>query len=375
MKKLISTSLLFIICATFSKAQKNVLKYKLLIGTYTNAGNSEGIYYYQFNEDGSATFINKQKAIDPSFLVTSTNHRFVYAVSESGDGKGAVNAYQFNQSTGDFTLLNSVLTGGDHPCHISTDRKNHFVFVSNYSGGNFSAIAINKDGSLSNEIQTIQHIGSSVNKTRQEKAHVHSAVLSPDEKHLVVQDLGTDKISVYAVDLNNQTKPLSEIPVSVFNCNPGDGPRHIGFHNTKPIVYAVQELTGSITVLSFNNGKLNKLQQVNMFEKASEKKLGAADIHLSPDGKFLYASNRADYNDLAIYKVAANGLITWVQSQPTLGLAPRNFSIDPTGNFLLAANQNSNEIVVFKRDKTTGLLNDTGNRISIGRPVCIQFIQ
>ena len=375
MKKIISILLLFISFRTFSVAQKSQLNYKILIGTYTNAGNSEGIYYYQFNADSSAKAISQQKAEEPSYLVTSTNQQFIYSVNELGKGNGSVSAYAFNKTTGDFKLINTVLSGGDHPCHISTDRKNRFVFVSNYSGGNLSAIAINKDGSLSNEKQTIQHTGSSANKARQEKAHVHSAVLSPDEKYLIVQDLGTDKISVYTVDLNNPTKPLSENPVSVFNCNPGDGPRHISFHPTKPFVYAVQELTGSVTVLSFKNGMLKKLQQANMFEKTTDKKSGAADIHLSPDGKFLYASNRVDYNDLAIYKVASNGLLAWVGSQSTLGLAPRNFAIDPTGNFLLAANQNSNEIVVFKRNKTTGLLNDTGNRISVGRPVCIQFVR
>ncbi len=375
MKKIISILLLFISFSTFSLAQKSQLNYKILIGTYTNAGNSEGIYYYQFNADGSAKAISQQKAEEPSYLVTSSNQQFIYSVNELGKGNGSVSAYVFNKTIGDFKLINTVLSGGDHPCHISTDRRNRFVFVSNYSGGNLSAIAINTDGSLSNEKQTIQHSGSSVNKARQEKAHVHSAVLSPDEKHLIVQDLGTDKISVYAVDLNNPTKPLSENPVSVFNCNPGDGPRHISFHPSKPFVYAVQELTGSITVLSFKNGMLKKLQQVNMFEKVSEKKSGAADIHVTPDGKFLYASNRADYNDLAIYKVLSNGLLAWVGSQPTIGLAPRNFAIDPTGNFLLAANQNSNEIVVFKRNKTTGLLNDTGNRIAVGRPVCIQFVR
>ena len=375
MKNRILFALFISLFVNFSLAQKIKSNSKLLIGTYTNAGNSEGIYYYQFNIDGSVKAISQQKATEPSFLVTSTNQRFVYAVNELGNGNGAVSAYVFNKMNGEFKLINSVLSGGDHPCHISTDRKNRFVFVSNYSGGNLSAIAINADGSLSNEKQTIQHTGSSANKSRQEKAHVHSAVLSPDEKFLLVQDLGTDKISVYAVDLNNQSNPLSENPISVFNCNPGDGPRHISFHPSKHFVYAVQELTGSVTVLSFKNGALSKLQQVEMFEKPTNKKSGAADIHLSPDGKFLYASNRADYNDLAIYKVGANGLLTWVGSQSTLGLAPRNFAIDPTGNFLLAANQNSNEIVVFKRNKKTGLLNDTGNRIAVGRPVCIQFVQ
>lgn len=375
MKKIILFATILLINVAATVAQKPTANFKLLIGTYTNAGNSEGIYYYQFNRDGSAKAISQHKAEEPSFLVTSTNQQFVYSVNELGKGNGAVSAYAFNKTTGVFKLLNSVLSGGDHPCHISTDRKNRFVFVSNYSGGNLSAIAINTDGSLSNEKQTIQHTGSGANKSRQEKAHVHSAVLSPDEKFLLVQDLGTDKISVYGVDLNNQKKPLSENPISVFNCNPGDGPRHISFHPSKPFVYAVQELTGSVTVLAFNNGELKKVQQINMFDQVTDKKSGAADIHLSPDGKFLYASNRADYNDLAIYKVASNGLLTWVGSQPTLGLAPRNFSIDPTGNFLLAANQNSNEIVIFKRNKMNGLLKDTGNRIAVGRPVCIQFVQ
>lgn len=375
MKKIILFATIMLINVAATVAQKPTANFKLLIGTYTNAGNSEGIYYYQFNRDGSAKAISQHKAEEPSFLVTSTNQQFVYSVNELGKGNGAVSAYAFNKTTGVFKLLNSVLSGGDHPCHISTDRKNRFVFVSNYSGGNLSAIAINTDGSLSNEKQTIQHTGSGANKSRQEKAHVHSAVLSPDEKFLLVQDLGTDKISVYGVDLNNQKKPLSENPISVFNCNPGDGPRHISFHPSKPFVYAVQELTGSVTVLAFNNGELKKVQQINMFDQVTDKKSGAADIHLSPDGKFLYASNRADYNDLAIYKVASNGLLTWVGSQPTLGLAPRNFSIDPTGNFLLAANQNSNEIVIFKRNKMNGLLKDTGNRIAVGRPVCIQFVQ
>lgn len=375
MKKIILFATILLINVAATVAQKPTANFKLLIGTYTNAGNSEGIYYYQFNRDGSAKAISQHKAEEPSFLVTSTNQQFVYSVNELGKGNGAVSAYAFNKTTGVFKLLNSVLSGGDHPCHISTDRKNRFVFVSNYSGGNLSAIAINTDGSLSNEKQTIQHTGSGANKSRQEKAHVHSAVLSPDEKFLLVQDLGTDKISVYGVDLNNQNKPLSENPISVFNCNPGDGPRHISFHPSKPFVYAVQELTGSVTVLSFKNGELKKVQQINMFDQVTDKKSGAADIHLSPDGKFLYASNRADYNDLAIYTIASNGLLTWVGSQPTLGLAPRNFAIDPTGNFLLAANQNSNEIVIFKRNKTNGLLKDTGKRIAVGRPVCIQFVQ
>lgn len=346
---------------------------KLLIGSYTGSAVADGIYYYQFNANGSSELISKTAAADPSFLAIAVNKPNIYAVNELGNGMGAVSAYQFEKVSGDFQLLNTVLSGGDHPCHISVDSKNRFVFVSNYSGGNFSVMRIEADGSLSNAIQTIQHSGSSTNKSRQDKPHVHSAFISPDEKYILVQDLGTDQISVYGLNLSN-TRPVSEKPISVFNCNPGDGPRHISFHPTKPIVYAVQELTGSVTVLNFNKGTLRKLQQVNMFVNGDEKKSGAADIHVSPDGKFLYATNRADFNDLAIFKIGQNGWLQWVGSQPTLGLAPRNFAIDPTGKFLLAANQNSNEVVVFKRNIQTGKLTDTGKRIAVSKPVCLKFI-
>jgi len=346
---------------------------RLLIGSYTSGIVSDGIYYYQFNANGSAELISKTAAADPSFLAVALNKPNIYAVNELGNGMGAVSAYQFDKVSGNFELLNTVLSGGDHPCHISIDSKSRFAFVSNYSGGNFSVMRIEADGSLSNAIQTIQHNGSSANKSRQDKPHVHSAFISPDEKYLLVQDLGTDQISVYGLNLNN-TRPVSQKPISVFNCNPGDGPRHISFHPTKPIVYAVQELTGSVTVLNLNKGTLRKLQQVNMFAKADEKKSGAADIHVSPDGKFLYASNRADFNDLAIFKIGQNGWLQWVGSEPTLGLAPRNFAIDPTGKFLLAANQNSNEVVVFKRNLQTGKLTDTGKRIGVSKPVCLKFV-
>lgn len=346
---------------------------KLLIGSYTSGAVADGIYYYQFNANGSTTLISKTAAPDPSFLVPSPTKPFIYAVNELGNGNGAVSAYHFDKVSGNFQLLNTVLSGGDHPCHISMDSKNRFVIVSNYSGGNFSVMRIEADGHLSNSIQTIQHSGSSANKSRQDKPHVHSAFISPDEKYLLVQDLGTDQISVYGLNLNN-TRPVTEKPISVFQCNPGDGPRHISFHPTKPIVYAVQELTGSVTVLNFTKGTLKKLQQVNMFAQGVDKKSGAADIHVSPDGKFLYASNRADFNDLAIFKIAQNGWLQWVGSEPTLGLAPRNFAIDPTGQFLLAANQNSNEVVVFKRNMQTGKLTDTGKRIAVSKPVCLKFV-
>ena len=300
-------------------------------------------------------------------------NRFLYAVNELGGGKGSISAFSYQHSNGEISLLNTVPSGGDHPCYITTDRNNRYLFVANYTGGNFSAIRIKEDGSADSIIQTIQHLGRSIT-SRQEKAHVHSTVLSPDEKYLLVQDLGTDKITVYAVNLNAVANPVRETPVSVYNTVPGSGPRHLEFHPNKEWAYSVQELNGTVTAFSFENGRLKKMQDASLHAAGSTGKDGAADIHISPDGKFLYASNRGSFNEITIYRIDAKGKLGFVATVPTLGIAPRNFGIDPSGNFLLSGNHLSDQIVVFKRNLSTGLLTDTGVRIQTGAPVCIRFI-
>lgn len=360
---------------TFNINAQPLAPHTMVIGTYTNTGKSEGIYTYSFNPaDASTTLLNKQSATDPSFLTVSANKKFIYSVNEVGKNMGGVTAYSFSAPHGKLVPLNNMPSAGDNPCYISTDRKSRLVFIANYTGGNFSAIRLRKNGLFDSIIQTIQHSGKSINTSRQEKPHVHSTVLSPNEKFLLVQDLGTDQIAVYKIDYSNKTAPISTSPVSVFNTTPGSGPRHLTFHPNKKWAYAVQELSGAVTALSFKNGVLNKLQEISMTDADEKGKSGAADIHISADGKFLYASNRGDFNNIVIYSIGEKGLLTYVASQSTLGKAPRNFAIDPTGNYLLAANQNSDEIVIFNRDQQTGLLKDSGKRIAVSRPVCIQFV-
>ncbi|TAG30750.1 MAG: lactonase family protein [Sphingobacteriia bacterium] len=349
--------------------------YKMIIGTYTHSGNSEGIYTFQFNtKDGSALPLGKQATPNPSFLISSINQQIIYSVNEQAN-TGTVTAFKLNTKADSLTQLNTVATGGDHPCYLASDRNNRFLFVSNYTGGSFSAIPLKADGILDTSIQTIQHIGKSIIIGRQESPHVHSTVLSPNEKYLLVQDLGTDKISVYQVDLNKIINPIDSSPIHIFNCKPGSGPRHLIFHPTYKLAYAVQELSGAVTVMSFKNGRLKQIQEISMIPTSSKGKAGAADIHISPDGAFLYASNRGDFNELAIYKINKNGTLSHIATQSTLGKTPRNFAIDPSGKFLLIANQNSNEIVVFDRNKTTGLISHNGQRIKVGSPICIQFLK
>lgn len=353
---------------------KTANDFRLLIGTYTNSGKSDGIYTYRFNgNDGSAVFLNKTTTADPSFLTMGKNNRFLYAVNELGEGKGSVSAFHYEHSNGEITLLNTVPSGGDHPCYITTDRKHRYAFVANYTGGSFSAIRIKENGLPDSVIQTIQHNGKSIT-ARQEKAHVHSTVLSPDEKYLLVQDLGTDRITIYAVDLTAAANPVAVTPVSVYNTVAGSGPRHLVFHPNKKWAYVIQELNGTVTGLSFEKGALKKIQDISLHVEAVTGNDGAADIHISPDGKFLYASNRGTFNEITIYSINAKGKLNYRGTASTLGKAPRNFGIDPSGNFLLAGNHLSDEIIVFKRNRSTGLLTDTGKRIKTGAPVCIRFI-
>lgn len=349
-------------------------EYYLLIGTYSNAQKTNGIHVYTFNTE-SAEFQEKSKYTDitnPSYLAVSKDRKNVYAVSEAGQGKG-VNAFAFDAANGKLTFLSSGSAGGNGPCYISVDDKKQWVFAGNYGGGSLSATKLNKDGSLSTDTQVIQHEGSSVNKSRQDKPHVHAVVLSPDNKHLLVPDLGTDKVNVYNFNAT-APKPLSPATPPFAIANPGGGPRHLTFHPNGKHAYLVLEIEGAVTAFDYKNGKLEPIQTITMLSKGFSGQVGAADIHVSPDGKFLYASNRGEANDIAIYAIGKDGKLTHAGHQSSGINTPRNFAIDPTGNFLLVGNQNGNNISIFRRDKNTGLLSLTEKTIQVDKPVCLKFV-
>lgn len=359
--------------STVIQAQK-ASEYHLLIGTYSVKDNTNGIYVYRFNSQ-TGEFNTEQPVTElanASYLAISADGKNVYAVSEAGGGKGSVHAYAFNPSNGVLTFLNSVLSEGDHPCYVSVDNKKKFVFVGNYSGGNLLSIPLNSDGSFRTEVQNIHHEGSSVNKQRQEKPHVHSVVLSPDNRYLMVADLGTDKVNAYNVDV---TKPKALTPAATpfTSTKPGGGPRHLTFHPNGKYAYLALELEASVVAFDYKDGKLTTKQTISMLKPDFKGNVSAADIHVSPDGKFLYASNRGEANELAIFSIDGKGSLTLVGHQSVLGKTPRNFAIDPSGNFLLAANQESNNVIIFKRDQKTGLLTPTGKKIEVGKPVCLKF--
>ncbi|MBA4055338.1 MAG: 3-carboxymuconate cyclase [Marivirga sp.] len=366
-------AILLLMFGFYSLVKGQGATFNLLIGTYTQPGKSDGIYVYSFNsETGEFSYKAEAPGIkNPSFLAITKDKKFLYTVSEAREGM--VSAYSFDPASGKLVLINSVSSGGNGPCYVATDSKNKFLYVGNYGGGSLSAIPLKADGSLSQEMQTITYEGKSV-KSNQDKSHVHAAVLSHDDQYLFVPDLGTDKVYVYHINAT-KVQPLTPANPAFVSVDAGNGPRHFTFHPNGKFAYLIQEMTGVVTAYDYSNGKLTPKQSVAGPASGASGKIDAADIHVSPDGKFLYSSLRGDINEIVIYSIDTKGALTFVGRQSTLGKTPRNFAIDPTGNFLLVGNQNSDEIIIFKRDHKTGLLKDSGKKIAIGAPVCLKFVE
>jgi 6-phosphogluconolactonase len=347
----------------------------LIVGTY-DSPKSEGIYVYKFNStDGSVKEVSHIKTSNPSYVAISPNEKFVYAVHENArDGNGGeVAAFSFNKKTGILSFINQQLSGGDHPCYVEIDKTGKWVFAGNYTSGSLSVLPVNADGSLGVATTTIQHTGSGKNVERQKGPHVHCTKISPDNRWLFVPDLGIDKVMIYAFDA--KTGKLTPAKQPFAQSIPGSGPRHFTFHPNNNYAYLVEELSGTVETFQYNNGVLKNIQHISTMPAGDTSFAGSADIHVSPDGKFLYASNRSNSNTIAIFKInQVNGKLTAIGNQSTLGKIPRNFNFDPSGNFLLVANQESDEVVIFKRNKQTGLLTDTGKRINVGKPVCLKWI-
>jgi 6-phosphogluconolactonase len=347
----------------------------LLVGTYTK-GKSTGIYVYDFSKEGSAVLVDSIATPNPSYLAISPNRKHVYAVSETvrGNHSGKVRAFSFEKKTGKLTFLNEQSSAGDNPCYITVDKTGKWVIVGNYTSGTLAVLPVQNNGSVGTAVCSVSHSGKSVHPQRQSSPHVHSTIISPDNKYLFVPDLGIDKIMVYSLD--GTTGKLVAAKDSAVKLEEGSGPRHFEFHPSGKWAYLVQELSGTVTAFNYDNGKLSPVQTISCLPAGFNQYFSSADIHVSRDGKFLYTSTRDSLNSIAIFKVdAKTGMLTLVGQQSTLGKTPRNFNFDPSGNFLLAANQNSDNIVVFRIDKKTGLLTDTGNRIDVGNPVCIKWIE
>jgi 6-phosphogluconolactonase len=357
--------------------------YLVYVGTYT-AGTSKGIYNYHFDpKTGQLTPIGvAAEVVNPSFLATDPQHRFLYAVTEMGQAhgpdayktNGSISSFSIDRKTGALTFLNKIDSGGGGPCHLVVDKTGKMLFVANYGSGSVASFAIKPDGSIGERTGFDQHTGSSVDPARQKGPHAHAVVLSPDNRFLFVPDLGTDQIKIYRVDAAKGTFTPNDPPFATVKA--GYGPRHFTFGRGAKFAYAVCEMGSSVAVFSYDpaKGSLTPVQTISNLPSDFKGVNNSAEIEVDRSGRFLYASNRGN-DSITVFAIdPVKGTLTKVQVVPTQGNMPRNFAIDPTGKYLIAANQKSNNMVVFSIDPKDGQLKPAGQTLDISSPVDILFV-
>lgn len=376
MKKLqILLSLLGAIVTLHSFAQDGkVNNLTMYVGTYTEGGNSKGIYTYNFNqENGTFELLNTATAANPSFVTLSPEGKRLYAVSEYNDGRQGV--YSFDLSENKAKLSNPVFRptaskdalprAGADPCHIVSDG--NYVITANYTGGDTSVFSLDTEGRLQAEVQHIAFAG----RTPERVAHIHCIIPTPDKKYILATDLGNDR--VYRFRYNKKASKKAEVLTAqqvAYQVSDGQGPRHLTFSKDGHFAYLINELGGECVVLSYRKGKLKEVQRLIADEGGG---CGSADIHISPDGRFLYTSHRLKKDGIAIFAInPKNGTLTKIGYQLT-GVHPRNFAITPNGKYLLVACRDNNKIQVFQRNETTGELTETSQEIEVDKPTCILF--
>jgi 6-phosphogluconolactonase len=374
-KYLLVASLLLPLLGIAQQKSASPKTFDLLLGGYTTPTQDKGISVYRFNsETGTVNLLSQVTgSVSPDFLALSSDNKFVYAcnVAPKNGVEAEVSAFKFDKASGKLTLINKVAGGGVNPVHISLDKDGKNVIVSYYSSGSVSVLPVKKDGSLGAVGQTIKYTGSSVHRN-QKTPHVHMAIFDDSGKKVLVADLGSDKVYTYNYD-NTKAEPLTAADPAYELSMPGDGPRHIEFSPDKKFAYIIQELSGYVRAYKYDNGKLTFIQTIAMMPE-DFKKNSAADIHISPDGNFLYASNRGDADNVVQYAIdRKNGKLSLVDRY-LVSKAPRGFTIDPTGSFLISAGQEGNVIDFFKIDKATGKLTKTDTKINLEQVTCLRWV-
>jgi 6-phosphogluconolactonase len=366
----------FLFAANLQAQRQKEIMY---VGTFFGTG-SEGIYVLEFDRTkGRFTHIQTVPTPEsPSFLDIHPSGKFLYSVNrgsvEQMENSGSVSAFAIDGATGKLTLLNERPSYGMGPCHISVGKSGKWVFISNYQEGNVVILPIFDDGLLGTSAGARRHLGHSVNAERQEKPHVHSAVVAPDNNFVLVSDLGTDRIHSYRFNPANGT--ISDADVPFVSVKPGCGPRHLAFHPNGSVVYSAEELSSTVAVLDYDKTTGTLTMRADSIPSLPSNFHGvntAADIHVHPNGRFLYMSNRG-YNALAIYAIDKDGMITLIGQQDTKGKIPRNFLIDLKGEFLWVANRDSNNIVTFRVNADTGKLTFVSDTAGIPSPVCLKML-
>jgi 6-phosphogluconolactonase len=358
----------------FAQQKKEIL----YIGTFSVRG-SEGIYVLEFDPDVPA--LKVLQAIptkeSPSYVEIHPSGKFLYSANRgSVDGivktNGSVSSFSIDPLTGRLHAINGQQAFGLGPCHIGINPAGTFAVVSHFHAGTLAVYPLLDDGSMGTMTDSIRYSGKGLDPQRQNQPHIHSATFAPGNQAIIVADLGTDKIYSYRTDLiNGKLVPSSQSSIST---KPGTGPRHLAFHPNGKNFYLAEEISSTVAVFGYDKktGTVEIVEdEIRSLPQNFNGKNSAADIQISPDGKFVYVSNRG-HNALAIFSVLKNGKLKLIGHQDVMGKTPRFHFFDKTGEFLLVANQDSDNITVFKKDSRTGMLTFTGVDFKLPSPVCIK---
>ncbi|NMD68956.1 lactonase family protein [Bacillus sp. DNRA2] len=339
------------------------------IGTYTK-GESEGIYSFKLDSKSGKIGAIKPvaKLENPTYVNLSDDERFLFSVAKEGE-QGGVASFSVNHETGELTKINQQLSEGAVPCHVSVDRKNQTVLTANYHKGTVEAYTVNAEtGVINQDCAVARHEGSGPDP-RQEKAHTHFAGFTPDENYLVVVELGIDQILTYKLSGGELIK------VSSLAVKPGSGPRHLAFHPNQRMAYVMTEFSSEVLVLEYdaNSGQFTQRQAISTLPADFTENNQGSAIHVTSDGKFLYAGNRG-HNSIAVFAIdEESNLLSLIEFVGTEGDWPRDFALDPSEQFIVAANQESNNLTVFSRDSISGKLSLLEANIKVPSPVCVKF--
>lgn len=349
----------------------------ILVGTYTEfeASQSQGIYVYRMDTSSGKLAFDKvvKGVINPSFLEIHPDRHYLYAVDEvqSYDGAAGGGVSAFSIGNNNVRFLNNQLSQGSDPCYISIEQTGRFVLVANYTSGSVAMFPIQEDGQLAPASDVIQHAGSSAHPERQTSPHAHCILPDPTNRFAIAVDLGLDRLIIYRLDLENgKLHNNGEVIVS-----PGAGPRHLIFHPNEQYAYLINELNSTLISYHYDSehGTFEELQIVPTLPPDFHGENLCADIHISPNGKYLYASNRGHDSIVSFFIDQNTGKLIYRTHTLTEGREPRNFAIDPSGAFLLVANQKTNNIVAFRIDGESGELSKTGHEVAVSMPVCLKF--
>jgi len=356
--------MIFLSCTT----EKSKIKNSFFVGTYTTNTNSKGIYKYELSEEGQMKNVGLMaETQNPSYLAKSQDGNFLVVVNEISDENQEGGVQSFKIMKNSLILTDQKSSGGAHPCHVSINSDG-YIAVSNYTGGSVALLKLDEQGKLK-ELDVQQHYGKGTDSLRQNEPHAHSSYFFPQQHQLISADLGTNELWFSKIDFEKQKLKLD----GKMKMKDGVGPRHLCFHPNHKWVYVINEMGGNITQLELmEDGSYQTRSTFSILNKDFKGDNFSAEIHISSDGRFVYATNRGP-NEIVVFAVdEQTGSLNFLSRQSTHGNWPRNFTLSPDEKFLLVAHQYSNNICCFKRDAKTGLL-ELISEAEAPAPVCLLF--